>query len=182
MEKWKDIKGYEGLYQVSNMGNIKSLGRYVQDRGNTYYIKEKMKIFHAKANDYGRLQLYKNGKPKNVYAHRLVAEAFLPNTQNKKTVNHKNGIKTDNRVENLEWATYSENNIHAIETGLNGSEQRRNCKGSIAVEQYDEEMRLIARHPSMREAERNTGVDATSIGHGIRKGWKYGGFIWKYAS
>lgn len=101
---------------------------------------------------------------------------------NKKTVNHINGDKYDNRTENLEWNTYKENNKHAYVTGLNDSSHRRNCKGSKAVAQYDKNMNLIAIYPSIHEAERQTGIDDASIALGIKKGWKYGGYIWKKAN
>lgn len=114
-EIWKDIKGYENIYQVSNFGRVKTLRRLICSPTGNYYSKEK--IMTTIPNDgigYVRIHLYKNsrGTPKRI--HRLVAEAFIPNPENKKDVNHKNGIKCDNRVENLEWATRSENELHAI--------------------------------------------------------------------
>lgn len=185
-EIWKDIAGYEGLYQVSNLGRVKSLERYTQNHGKPQHHPEQIKKPSDKKRKgvlqgYLALQLYKNNEGKNFHVHRLVAEAFIPNPENKRTVNHKNGDKHDNRVENLEWTTYSENNVHAYQTGLNDSSHRRNRKGSIPVSQYDEEMNLIATYPSMREAERQTGIDCASISLGVIKGWKYGGFIWKKA-
>ena len=116
------------------------------------------------------------------YVHRLVAEAFIPNPHGKETVNHINGDKHDNRAVNLEWNTYKENNNHAVKVGLNGTEHMQNKKGSMPVAQYDKDMHLIKIYPSLREAERQTGVDCRSISLGIRKGWKYGGFIWKKAN
>lgn len=187
VEVWKDIEGYEGLYQVSNLGRVKSLARYVKNHsGKEYFVDERIKTVSERKRKgihqgYFGLQLYKDNKAKNCYVHRLVAEAFLPNTENKPTVNHIDGNKHNNRADNLEWNTYSENNIHAYITGLNDETHRRNCKGSIPVLQYDKNMNLIAEYPSMREAERQTGIDCTAIGHGIRKGWKYGGYIWKKA-
>lgn len=114
-ETWKDIKGYENLYQVSNMGRVKSLKRLILSPTGNYYSKEK--IMTINQNDgigYVKIRLFKNSKSKPVRIHRLVAEAFIPNPENKKDVNHKNGIKHDNRAENLEWATRSENEIHSV--------------------------------------------------------------------
>ena len=178
-EVWKDIPGYEGLYQVSNLGRVKSLERY---KPNKQCVPEKIKTLSKKSNGYLFLQLYKDNKAKNRYIHRLVAEAFVENPNGKETVNHINGNKHDNRAINLEWNTYTENNKHAYTTGLNDETHRRNRKGSTAVSQYDADMNFIKTYPSMREAERQTGIDARCISIGIKKGWKYGGFVWKKAN
>ena len=165
---WKPIDGFEGLYSVSNEGAI-----YSHSKGD-------FKKINQRKDGYMVTTLYKDGKNKNVYLHRLVIEHFS-NESPKDTVNHKDGNKANNTINNLEWATYAENNNHAITFGLNSSEHKRNKKGSIKVSQYDKDGNLINTYPSMREAERQTGVTATEIGHGVRKGWKYGGFIWKFA-
>lgn len=105
MELWKPIKGYEGLYEVSNMGNVKSLPKM---RG---YIKSKEKIMKPFKNNNGYLlvSLSKNNKQKHFQVHRLVASAFILNKDNKSQVDHINRIRDDNRVENLRWVTASEN-------------------------------------------------------------------------
>lgn len=111
MEIWKDIIGFENYYQVSNQGRVKSLKR----KGR---LKEKiLKQFDLKK--YSAVILSKNSLSKTKTIHRLVASAFIPNPKNKEQVNHINGIKSDNRVENLEWATASENTQHAFDSGLN---------------------------------------------------------------
>ena len=104
-EIWKDIEGYEGLYRVSNLGNIKSVRNSI--------------ILKGKDNGYGYMQvvLY-NGKRKKLYTHRLVAKAFIFNFDNKTEVNHIDGNKKNNEVSNLEWCTHSENIIHADKNGL----------------------------------------------------------------
>ena len=116
-EIWKDIPEYKGLYQVSNLGRVKSLPRIVNN-GRSYgrfvLTKEKvMKQRHDK-DGYLRITMTKNGKQKVISVHRLVALAFIPNNENKKQINHINGIKDDNRIENLEWCTNSENQLHSI--------------------------------------------------------------------
>ena len=119
IEVWKDIRGYEGLYQVSSLGKVKSCEKMIfHFRGGLRKLKEKERKLVFDSDGYLVVDLYKEGKGKMNKVHRLVATAFIENTQNKKCVNHKNGIKSDNKVENLEWCTNSENQIHAFETGL----------------------------------------------------------------
>jgi len=122
-EIWKPINGYEGKYEVSNTGRVKSLGRYIQKSRNgkpvqQWYDGFVMKNIVDARWGYHRVYLCKDGKIKAYKLHRLVAGAFIDNPENKPCVNHKNGIKTDNRVDNLEWCSYQENARHAIDTGL----------------------------------------------------------------
>ncbi len=119
MEKWKDIEGYEGKYQVSSLGRIKSLERYI-DRGIKGFAKQKEIILKLRLKK-GYLEVGLRSKgdknQKFLLVHRIVATAFILNPENKKTVNHKNLIKTDNRLINLEWNTQKEQISHAIESG-----------------------------------------------------------------
>ena len=114
MEVWKTAVGYT-YYEVSNLGKIKSLAR-ANFRG--HRIKERILGGGINGGGYIQIPLTINKDRKNVLAHRIVAIAFIPNPENKPDVNHKNGIKTDNRVENLEWSTTSENCLHAYENGF----------------------------------------------------------------
>lgn len=116
MEKWKNIRGYEGHYQVSNLGRVKSLSRIsMHSTGSEMVLKEKiLKTFGNKG--YINCKLYADNIGKTMSVHRLVANSFIENPKEKLEVNHINGIKNDNRLENLEWCTRSENLKHAYAT------------------------------------------------------------------
>lgn len=117
MEIWKNIEGFEGSYQISNLGRVKSLERKIFRNG-SFYVRKEM-ILKQQQNKFGYhlVLLYPLNRGK-VMVHRLVATHFLPNIENKKTVNHINGNKADNNIKNLEWVTQSENIIHAYKIGL----------------------------------------------------------------
>lgn len=118
-EVWKDIKGYEGYYQISNTGRVKSLKRIIlKSDGRRQFVIEKILKPWGNKDRYSQVSLKINKKRFCPLIHRLVAEAFIPNPDNKKEVNHKHGIKKDNRVSQLEWNTPSENQKHAFKKGL----------------------------------------------------------------
>lgn len=118
-ELWKSIKGFEGYYEVSNKGRVRSLDRHVpRSDGNKQFVKGKFLVISYDTGGYSKVNLNRNGKATVGRVTRLVAENFIPNPYNKPTVNHINGNKKDDRVENLEWNTMSENIIHAFETEL----------------------------------------------------------------
>ena len=184
-EIWKDIKGYEGLYQVSNLGRVKSILCWCGN-GKTKIWKEKEKILSncVDNNGYIRVVLFKECKGKNVRVHRLVAEAFIPNLEDKRVVNHINGIKTDNRVENLEWCTYGENAKHAWNNGLNSVSQNvidsAKKRFSKKVNQYTKEGVFVKQWESITEARKTLEIE--HIGDCcLGKNKSAGGYVWKYA-
>lgn len=180
-EIWKDIAGYGGLYEISNYGNVKSMGRVVRDSiGRVRNIKPKQlkpsitAKMHDKDTGYLEVRLTnKRGKSKNFLVHRLVAEAFIENNDNKQTVNHIDGNKLNNEVSNLEWATFGENNTHAIDNHL-----RRDNRYVARTDSFN---RIIGIYPSMHEADRQTGVDYRRI-HRLCNSYDNfdGEFYWDY--
>lgn len=149
MEVWKDVKGYEGLYQVSSEGNLKSLDRISNFNGDLGIRKGK-KLKLSETNDgYYRNQLYKNGKRENFYIHRLVAKAFIPKVDGKFHINHIDGNPKNNRVENLEWCTPKENTAHAYQNGL--MPYKYSGDGEDIVSDYNsgKDMREIAKKYSI---------------------------------
>lgn len=112
-EIWKDVVGFEGYYEVSNTGVIRSVDRYVNGIYGKRLVKGVVLKTFIDVDGYVRNGIKKFGKSYCVIAHREVAKAFIPNLQNKPVINHKNGIRTDNRVENLEWVTIRENVWHS---------------------------------------------------------------------
>lgn len=175
MEEWKNIDGFDGLYQISNLGRIKSLN---------YNRTRTEKVLKPCKNQQGYLQvvLSKNGKHKLMRISRLVAQAFIPNDDIYKTqVNHINEIKTDNRVENLEWCTLQYNHNFGSHNERVSKTQRNDINKSKQVNQFDLTGKFIKTFPSLCEVERQLGFSKTNISaccNGKRK--TSNGYIWKY--
>lgn len=117
METWKDVKGYEGYYQVSSCGRVKSTERVYKTKRAFRTVPERIRKL-AKVHGYLYCELWKDGRHERFAVHRMVAEAFLENPGGLPVVNHKDGNKENNNVSNIEWCTYSENSYHAFRTGL----------------------------------------------------------------
>ena len=166
METWKPIEGYEGLYEVSDLGRVKSL-KFGQE-----------KILKQQKDGWGYLQvnLCKDGHTKTLRVHRLVAEAFIQNPNNLETINHKDEVKTNNAATNLEWMSVKDNNNY-------GTRNKRITESlSKQVQMFDKYTgELLATFPSTREAEMITGIAHQNISKcclGKRK--SVGGYIWRY--
>lgn len=171
---FKDIEGTKGLYLISDTGLVKSLPRKVKCGKSFMMTKER--IMKEQDNGKGYKFVYILGK--HCYIHRLVASAFIPNYKNKRTVNHKNGIKSDNMVGNLEWATDSENNKHSYEV-LKRPTLKNNPKVSYPVLKLDKNNNVLEEYPSTREADRANNISGVyRVCKGERK--TCGGYNWKY--
>lgn len=164
-EIWKDIKGYEGLYQISNLGNVKSLERYKQNHGVTQLVGEKIKSTRLLSSGYLVTDLYKDNKSKTAKIHRLVAETFIPNPNSKETVNHIDGNKLNNRVDNLEWATHREQNEHFYKTGLKSKESINKTIQSM-IKSTSKQVQCLNTnkvYSSIHEASKDTKISNTLI-------------------
>ena len=169
-EIWKDILGYEGLYQVSDKGRVKSI----------VYGKEKIRKLVRNKNGYLRVGLRKNGKMKQCLVHRLVGQSFIPNPHNLPQVNHKDENKTNNCVENLEWCD-RKYNLNYGTRNQRIAEKHTNGKDSKPVLQYKKTGEFVKEWKSIRDVQRNLGYSQGNISScclGKLK-WIYG-FVWKY--
>lgn len=186
IEVWKDIKDYEGLYQVSNTGKVRKL-RFI----NNIVNKEKIFELSKKHNNhnYCIVVLYKNGKNKTRLLHRIVAETFIENPNNYREVNHKDGNKDNNFIDNLEWCTSSQNKIHAYKMGLKkpsslGLFGGNNPKAK-SVNMIDKETnKIIKRFNSLIEARDFINVSSSGGIVNCCKGKlkTYKGYKWEYAN
>lgn len=191
-EVWKPVVGYEGLYEVSNLGRVRSVDHTINvcRNGINYLCPVKGKILSPQRRQHGYLgvPLYgKGGHPtrgcKTFALHRLVAEAFLENPNGYAEVNHIDEDKTNNRLDNLEWcdrvynSNYGTRNARLSAIGKNG-------KNSKPVNQFTTDGKLVNTFPSLHEVERSLGLDVTGIHYAVKyskTGYIYG-FIWRYAN
>lgn len=191
-EIWKDIKGYEGYYQVSNLGNVKSLNRkvnvYENDCIKKRPLQEKLIAKTKDKKGYIRVSLSKGYNHKCPLLHRLVAETFIPNPNDKPQVNHIDGNKSNNCVDNLEWVTNKENTQHAVKNGLISHDKLvmssliASNKNKKPIIQYKNGIE-IARYESVKEAGLKNGIFACSISANAKgKLKRAGGYTWKYAN
>lgn len=180
-EIWKDIEDYEGWYQVSNTGRVRSLNRVVQ-RADGISSTLKGRVLKPSSNKCGYLVVFlcKDGKRTTKTTHRLVAQAFIPNPEGLPQVNHKNEVKTDNRVENLEWCDAAYNLAYGT-ARTRSAKRRTNGKQSKAVLQIDPNtMKVIREWPSANECGRNGFNKSLVSACCLRKIKTHYGYIWKY--
>ena len=170
-EIWKDIPKYEGLYQVSNLGRVKSIPHIIKANkdGGTRITEERIKSTNVGWHGYVWVSLSKKGKCKTYSVHRIVARVFIKNPSGLKYVNHKDGNKKNNHVNNLEWCTAHENQIHASEMGLIPQSKKVICIETGEI------------YKSSGEAERKTGICGRNIRSACSGKYKTaGGYRWKW--
>lgn len=179
-EIWKPINGYEGIYQVSNFGNVKSLDRIVKAKygRSVNYSEQKIKgrilKQHFTTCGYAYVALAKNGKNKTTLVHRLVANAFIDNPENFPCVNHKDENKHNNNASNLEWCSYEYNNTYK---GINLRHKKTNRK----IIQYDLDMNEIKRWESITNAANYYNIEISNISSCcVGKRNHCAGFKWRY--
>lgn len=181
VEVWKDIIGFEGKYQISNLGNVKSL----------FKIPHLLKLNkYRRGNPYRYVNLSNNGKIKCVKVHRLVAQAFIPNLYNKPYINHIDGDVGNNNVNNLEWVTPLENNLHAYHVlkkhPMRGFKFDKNKKSKKVNQYYISEEGYkyhIATYSNAKVAAKINNLCQTSIRYCCNKHKHYkevGGYFWEY--
>ena len=157
MEKWKEISGYNGNYLISDQGNIKSIARIIYRKdGTSYRVTERILKHHIGDKGYHQVNLVCNGKNKYPLVHRLVAETFIENPQNKDQVNHIDGNKNNNTVSNLEWVSCSENILHAYRTQLKFPNR--------ATKLSNDQVEYIRKNYRFRDKENNTKTIAKRLG------------------
>lgn len=193
-EIWKDIQGYEGLYQVSNLGRVKSLGRFI-DRlvtGN-YWQEERILKPNKTKHGYLMVALRKNNKPNYFKVHRLVAITFIPNPENKPQIDHINAIKTDNTVNNLRWVTAKENvnnplnMVHLIGKnhpmfGKKHSEETKNKMRGKNNPRAHKVRNLETKEifDTVTEAEKKYNLSCGCIAYAIKHNGRSAGYHWEY--
>lgn len=174
-EEWKPVVGYEGLYEVSSMGRVKSLKRTIIGKdGITREIKERILKPGIAENWYPTVNLSKDGNVVTFRVHRLVATAFIPNPENLSDVNHKDEDKTNNSVDNLEWMSHKDNTNYGT----------RNERIAKSVSQIDKKTGVvIAIYPSQLKAEETTGIDNSCISKAcLGKKRSAGGYYWSFVN
>lgn len=178
MKFGKTLNGYEGLYQVSNFGRVKSLPKFHKMRKDDdigFTSNEIILKNCSSSSGYYKVTLCKNKKKINVNIHKLVAITFIENPNNYTTINHKDGNKLNNRVDNLEWCTQLHNVREAIKLGF-----KKNTYG-IKINQYDINEKYIKTWNSITEASKQLNINKSHICYCCKRKRKTaGGFIWRY--
>lgn len=187
-EVWKDIPEYDGLYQGSNFFKVRSLNHYGKSKNDSvHFVNGKtLNLTKDKSTGYLIVRLCKNGVVKKHFVHRIMAELFIPNPDNLPTVDHINRIRDDRKISNLRWASYQTQQQNIIRKKKSPKKKivvnKQNINGKPVI-QLSTDGRFVAEYPSVKEAERQTGICFVSISN-CCLGYKYrhtaGGYQWRY--
>ncbi|SMC46366.1 NUMOD4 domain-containing protein [Pedobacter africanus] len=188
-EIWKDIRGFEGFYQISNLGRVRSLDRVIHyknpdQKGTTSGLyKGTIRKIRIGRSGYPEVLLSKNAKKILKRIHSLIAIHFIDNPHGRKEVNHIDGDKSNNSIENLEWSNRSENTAHSYKMGLRVNRKGDDNPVAIPVNQFDKHGNLIRRYSSLKSVN-EYGFNSTCVRLCCLKTPKYHthkGFIWSFA-
>lgn len=169
---WKDIKGFEGYYQISEYGEVKSLSRYIQKYGKKHLTKDKILKPYKAGRGYFAVSFRKNNKTYRKYIHQLVGECYVNNINNLPILNHKDGNKENNYYRNLEWTTYSGNNQHAYDSNL--KDRGEKFYNAILSENDVKEILNNGKYTTYQNIADKYGVSKATIRDVlIRKTWKH---------
>ena len=185
-ETWKPIIGYEKSYEVSNLGNVRSIDRFVNNKNgvpNSIRNGRQLAQFHTSMG-YLRVGLKANGKEENYFVHRLVAEAFIPNPNHYSCINHKDENRSNNCVSNLEWCSYKYNNDYGNRKSKVFQSRETNKKGFKRVRQYSLDGCFLHEYASAYHAARALKMCAPNIGKCCRMNsskYQAHGFLWRFS-
>ena len=182
MEIWKQIKGFKPIYQVSNLGRIRSIARSTNDNGGQFNRKEKILKASKDRNGYHFVYLYpKNGPKRTVSVHRLVALAFVNNPFGKSEIDHKDGNKSNNTPDNLRWVSHQENCSNPVTSKKQKEYKGEKAKHGRKIIAYPLNGELVGEWPTITMAAQETGTDRHSISYAANGKYKSSNnLIWKY--
>ena len=188
-EEWRDVRGYEGLYQVSNLGRVRSMGRYVKNKHGMRWVPQKIKALTLNQQGYVQIKLYKNNKPTSKYVHRLVGEAFVPNPYNLPEIDHIDCVKTNNIPSNLRWVDRSGNSLNSITRKRRSTlikdldwtyEKHPKAKAILQMTLSGE---FVKEWPCIKTASEALGINSaliTMVAKNYKGHTSAGGYVWKY--
>lgn len=176
---WKEVVGYEGLYEVNENGQIKRKARvWIRETDGASISISEMIMKPRVLRGYMTIGLTKDSHQTTKPVHRIIAEAFIPNPENKAEVNHIDGDKLNNCIDNLEWTTKSENDLHAFQLGLRKTTDGGTSKAVARLDATSKE--ILEVYPSLRELDRTTSFLRKEVSLACRKSKMYKGYYWKF--
>lgn len=181
-ERWVDIQGTSGSYQISDLGRLKSISKqWICGTKSVRSKPETIMVWNQDLAGYSITTLRINGKPKAISLHRMIAIHFIDNPLNKPYVNHVDGNKRNNSIDNLEWCTASENAIHAFSIGLNSSPKGEGSHNGVKVKITKKNTGEVFIFPTMSIAAKEMGIGINTISQNLNNHCKSHNYIFEYA-